>query len=52
MALTGNDLKNIGFSEGKALGVALDLIKSHYNYYSFEEKLGLLKEILVIHRRL
>src|SRR5688572_20661576 len=44
--MTGTDLKNIGFSEGKALGLALDLIKSQYNHYSFEEKLGLLKRIL------
>lgn len=46
MNLTGNDLKQIGFIEGKALGLALDLIEKEYTHLGFEEKLALLKQIL------
>ncbi len=46
MNLTGKDLKNIGFVEGKALGLALDLVESQYAHLNFDEKLDLLKQIL------
>src|SRR5688572_22136297 len=46
MNLTGNDLKQIGFIEGKALGLALDLIEKQYATLSFDDKLALLKQIL------
>jgi tRNA-splicing ligase RtcB (3'-phosphate/5'-hydroxy nucleic acid ligase) len=46
MNLTGNDLKQIGFIEGKALGLALDLVEKHYAGLSFADKLSLLKQIL------
>ena len=46
MNLTGNDLKNIGFIEGKALGLALDLVEKQYPGLTFDDKLGLLKQIL------
>lgn len=46
MDLTGNDLKQIGFREGKALGLALDLVAQQYTDLSFDEKLDLLKKIL------
>jgi tRNA-splicing ligase RtcB (3'-phosphate/5'-hydroxy nucleic acid ligase) len=46
MKLTGNDLKQIGFIEGKALGVALDLVESQYPHLSFDDKLALLQQIL------
>src|SRR5690606_1501778 len=46
MNLTGNDLKQIGFIEGKALGLALDLVENHYPELSFDDKLTLLKKIL------
>ncbi|MEJ1237278.1 RtcB family protein [Chryseolinea sp. T2] len=46
MKLTGNALKELGFNEGKALGLALDLIEQQYQYLSFGEKLSLLKNIL------
>ncbi|MGC1239958.1 MAG: RtcB family protein [Chryseosolibacter sp.] len=45
MKLTGNDLKQIGFREGKALGLALDLVAKQYTDLSFDEKLALLKQI-------
>ena len=44
--MTGNDLKNIGFTEGKALGLALDLVEKEYSHLAFDEKLSLLKQIL------
>lgn len=44
--ISGNDLKNIGFVEGKALGLALGLVESQYANLSFDEKLDLLKQIL------
>ncbi|MBT1704936.1 RtcB family protein, partial [Chryseosolibacter indicus] len=46
MNLTGNDLKQLGFIEGKALGLALDLLEKQYSDLSFDEKLSLLKQIL------
>lgn len=46
MNLTGNDLKQIGFIEGKALGLALDLVEKEYRDLSFDDKLSLLKQIL------
>lgn len=46
MNLTGNDLKRIGFIEGKALGLALELVEKQYAELSFDDKLGLLKQIL------
>lgn len=46
MNLTGNDLKQIGFIEGKALGLALDLIEQQYAHLSFDGKIALLKQIL------
>jgi tRNA-splicing ligase RtcB (3'-phosphate/5'-hydroxy nucleic acid ligase) len=46
MNLTGKDLKHIGFIEGKALGLALDLVEKNYAALSFDDKLALLKHIL------
>ena len=46
MNLTGNDLKQIGFIEGKALGLALDLVQKEYRNLSFDDKLAMLKQIL------
>ena len=46
MNLTGKDLKRIGFIEGKALGLALDLVNQLYPDTNTEDKLVLLKQIL------
>lgn len=46
MNLTGNDLKEIGFIEGKALGLALDLVEKQYTDLSLDDKLALLRQIL------
>jgi tRNA-splicing ligase RtcB len=46
MNLTGNDLKNIGFAEGKALGLALELVEQHYAGLSKEDQIVKLKEVL------
>lgn len=46
MNLTGNDLKNIGYAEGKALGLALEVMEKHYSALPTHEKLALLKQML------
>src|SRR5690349_9190980 len=46
MNLTGNDLKSIGFPEGKAMGIALTLVNKEGVNQSKEEQLALLGEIL------
>ena len=45
MKLTGNDLKAIGFTEGKAMGVALKLAE-HYSALTIQEQLALLQNVL------
>lgn len=44
--ITGSDLKNIGFSEGKAIGLTLTTIESEYASLNDKEKLLLLKKVL------
>src|SRR5690606_30412778 len=46
MNLTGKDLKQIGFTEGKALGLALSLVNQLFPEMNQEEKLALLKQVL------
>src|SRR5688500_4202580 len=46
MALTGNELKNIGFTESKALGLALQIINKNYAGLTDDEKLTVLKDVL------
>jgi tRNA-splicing ligase RtcB len=46
MTLTGNDLKQIGFSEGKALGLALNIAETHYTHLDSNAKLTLLKQVV------
>lgn len=46
MNLTGKDLKQIGFAEGKALGLALSLVNQLFPEMNQEEKLALLKQVL------
>src|SRR5689334_12498827 len=46
MNLTGNDLKQLGFIEGKALGLALDLLEKQFSDLSFDDRLALLKQVL------
>lgn len=46
MILTGNDLKKIGFIEGKALGIALDVTEKQYAHLTYDDKLTLLKQVL------
>ncbi len=48
MNLTGNDLKNIGFPEGKAIGIALTIIEKEYGNYTRDEQLALLKEVITL----
>jgi tRNA-splicing ligase RtcB (3'-phosphate/5'-hydroxy nucleic acid ligase) len=46
MKLTGTDLKNIGFPEGKAIGIALVLMETEYPELTKEEQLILLTEVI------
>ena len=46
MKLTGNDLKEIGFPESKAIGIALTIIEKEFSNLTTEEQLVLLKEVL------
>jgi len=46
MKLTGTDLKNVGFPEGKAIGIALTIIENEYASLAKEQQLELLKEVL------
>ena len=44
--IRGKDLKRIGFIEGKALGLALQIVEKEYSALSIMEKLALLKHVL------
>lgn len=46
MTLTGNDLKRIGFTEGKLIGAALDIMKNAYDDLTAEEQCDLLARVL------
>ncbi len=46
MKLTGNDLITLGFTEGKALGIALSILEKEYAALPIEEQTALLKKIL------
>ena len=44
--IRGKDLKKLGFIEGKALGLALEIVEKEYNALNTGEKLALLKHVL------
>lgn len=46
MKLTGNDLKNIGFPETKAIGIALTIMEQEFNTLTINEQLELLKKVI------
>ncbi|HMJ69729.1 MAG TPA: RtcB family protein [Cyclobacteriaceae bacterium] len=46
MHITGNDLKQIGFAEGKALGLALNILETHYKDLTVDDTLALLKQVV------
>jgi tRNA-splicing ligase RtcB (3'-phosphate/5'-hydroxy nucleic acid ligase) len=46
MSLTGNDLKGVGFQEGKALGLALQVMEKNYSTLSPADQLSLLKQVI------
>ncbi len=46
MTLTGNDLINIGFKEGKAIGLALEIVEKQFDALNSQAKLSLIKEVL------
>lgn len=46
MKLTGNDLKNIGFPETKAIGIALTILEQAFNDLTIIEQRDLLTEVV------
>lgn len=46
MDLTGNDLKKIGFTEGRVLGLALEAIVHQLGHLTSDGKIALLKQVL------
>src|SRR5687767_8406123 len=46
MKLTGNDLRNIGFPETKAIGIALTILEREFSDRTIDENLELLKEVI------
>ena len=46
MSLTGNDLKSIGFLEGKTIGMALALMEKEFAHLTNEQQLELLREVI------
>jgi tRNA-splicing ligase RtcB (3'-phosphate/5'-hydroxy nucleic acid ligase) len=44
--VTGNDLIQLGFKEGKALGLALDIIEKQFSYLTSQQKVALLEKVL------
>jgi tRNA-splicing ligase RtcB len=47
MKLTGTDLKNIGFPESKAIGIALTILEKEYAHLDTTEQRLLLKAVIV-----
>ena len=46
MSLTGEDLKHVGFSEGKALGLALKAMETGYSAFTRDERLAVLQRLV------
>lgn len=46
LKLTGKELLEIGFPQGKAVGAALEIFNKHYKYYAYDDAVTLLKKIL------
>ena len=46
MKINGNDLKNIGFPEGRVIGMALDVMQNNYASMTTAEQLAFLKDLL------
>jgi tRNA-splicing ligase RtcB len=46
MNLTGNNLIKLGFKEGKAIGIALEIINNEYSSMTIDEQLTLLSDVL------
>jgi len=46
MNLTGNNLRNIGFPETKAIGIALTILQQQYAELNVDEQMALMKEVI------
>lgn len=51
MTLTGKDLIDLGFREGKALGLALAVMEKDFTHLSYDQKLRLLEKLLAVPER-
>ncbi|CAN5272129.1 RtcB family protein [soil metagenome] len=46
LKLKGKDLRKLGFKEGKAIGVAMQVMEKHFNHLSRSKALDILSEVL------
>lgn len=46
LSINGDDLRNLGFPQGKAIGIAIGVLEKHYRNSTKEIALNVLKEIL------
>ncbi|HEY0770476.1 MAG TPA: hypothetical protein VGD31_09070, partial [Sphingobacteriaceae bacterium] len=46
MKLSGDDLIQIGFSEGRALGLALEVMDQHFSHLENSQKIRLLEKVI------
>lgn len=46
LRITGVDLKDIGFKEGREMGIALTLVRKEYKHSTLEEVKAILREVL------
>lgn len=46
LKLEGKDIRAIGFAEGPAVGLAMEVMNRHYKFYTKEDALSILKNVL------
>jgi tRNA-splicing ligase RtcB (3'-phosphate/5'-hydroxy nucleic acid ligase) len=46
LKLTGKDIRAIGFEEGPAIGLAMEVMNRHYKFHTKEDALSILKNVL------
>lgn len=51
LKISGKDLKKIGYPQGRAIGMAINMVHRHFKNEKKEKMLGLLKEVLLNQER-
>ncbi|HMP91478.1 MAG TPA: RtcB family protein, partial [Phnomibacter sp.] len=46
LSIRGKDLRLIGFPEGPVMSLAITTMQQHYKYYSVQQALSMLQEVL------